>query len=58
MTNRVLAKGSVNTLLQAYRACSGDLDFDMVLNRMDSAFLQSASDGQHMPVGLKHSMLV
>ncbi|KAL3130722.1 hypothetical protein ABBQ38_000070 [Trebouxia sp. C0009 RCD-2024] len=30
---------------KAYRACSGDLDFEMILNRMDSAFLQSASDG-------------
>lgn len=44
-------------LLQAYRACSGDLDFEMILNRMDSAFLQSASDGQHIPVGSMHSML-
>ena len=35
--------------LQAYRGCSGDLDFEMVLNRMDSAFLQSPSDGQLTP---------
>lgn len=50
----IMIRAHQHGVLQTYKDCSDDLDFEMVLNRMDSAFLRSPSDGRLTPFTCVH----